>query len=132
MEALLNKRNTRIIIGLFIAAPFTAGAIIFGFYGILFGIGGITGQNPQAFFLGLITISGLVGVSGAWRRLLKPTSERMNKEQNKIRVMLFFGLASSLALFASSIYFKLTEAILLFIAIIILNIVFIYGTPKKP
>ena len=131
MEEFLNKKNTRITIGVFIAAPFTAGALMFGLYGIMFGIGGITSKNPGAFLLGLITISGLVGVAGAWRRLLKPTNDTSNKEQNKIRTMLFYGLASSLALFVISIYFKITEATIILLFITIINVFFIYATPKK-
>ena len=131
MEDLLNKKHIRIIIGIVIAAPFTAGAIIFGLYGIIMGIGGIAEQSPVLLLLGLITISGLIGVSGAWRRLLKTTNEINYKEQNKIRTMLFFGLASALALLAWSIYFKWPLAITICVLISTLNVLFIYATPKK-
>jgi len=131
MEDLLNKKSTRIIIGVFIATPFTVAAIIFGLYGIVVGIAGVAEKSLIWFLLCLISISGLIGVLGAWRRLVKTTKELSNKEQNKIRTMLFFGLASTVALFLWSVYFKSSEAIATFIIILTLNAFFIYGTPKK-
>lgn len=131
MEALLNKKATRIIIGLFIAIPFTGGAVMFGLYGILMGIGGIAEMNILLILLGLITILGLLGVSGAWRRLLKPTTEINIKENKKIRVMLFCGFASSFCLLVWSIYFKSFEAISFFVILLIINVFFIYATPKN-
>ena len=130
MEDLLNKKSTRIIIGLFIATPFTVAAIIFGLYGIIVGIAGIAEKSP-IFLLALISISGLVGVLGAWRRLVKTTMELSDKEQNKIRTMLFFGLASTVALCIWSVYLEFPKAIATFILMLTLNAFFIYGTPKK-
>ncbi|WP_198263188.1 hypothetical protein [sulfur-oxidizing endosymbiont of Gigantopelta aegis] len=89
MEEFLNKKNARLIIGIFVAAPFTATALLFGLYGIMFGIAGITSKHPFASLFGLLTALGLIGVAGAWRRLLKPTNKYNSKEQNKIRTMLF-------------------------------------------
>lgn len=131
MENLLNKKSTRIIIGVFIATPFTLAAIMFGLYGIMMGISGVVEKSPILFLMGLISISGLIGVLGAWRRLIKPTTELIDKDQNKIRTMLFFGLASTLALFIWSVYFKSSDAIAIFMLILALNAFFIYGTPKK-
>ena len=131
MEELLNKKSSRIIIGVLIATPFTVAAIIFGLYGILMGVGGIAEQSPILISLGLISISGLAGVLGAWRRLVNATNDLSVSEQNKIRIMLFLGLASTLALFAWSIYFKSLEAISIFLLILGLNVFFIYATPKK-
>jgi len=131
MEDLLNKKSTRIIIGLFIATPFTVAAIIFGLYGIILGIAGVAENNPILFLLSLISISGLVGVLGAWRRLVKTTTELSDKEQNKIRTMLFFGLASTVALCIWSVYLEFPKAIATFILILTLKAFFIYGTPKN-
>ncbi len=131
MEDLLNKKSTRIIIGLLIATPFTIAAIIFGLYGIIIGIAGIAEKSPILLLLSLISVSGLAGVLGAWRRLVKTTEQLSNKEQNKIRTMLFFGLASALALFIWSIYFKWPAAIAMLVLILTLNTFFIYATPKK-
>ena len=131
MEEFLNKKNTRITIGIFVAAPFTAIALLFGLYGIIFGIAGITSNHSFASLFGLLTILGLIGVAGAWRRLLKPTNKNNSKEQDKIRTMLFCGLASSLAFFAVSFYYNQTEAILILLPITMINVFFIYATPKK-
>jgi len=131
MEEFLNKKNTRIAIGIFVAVPFTAVALLFGLYGIIFGISGIATINPFASLFALLTALGLIGIAGAWRRLLKSTNKNNSKEQNKIRTMLFCGLASTLAFFAVSFYFNQTKAILLLLPIAIFIVFFIYATPKK-
>ncbi|MDH5517043.1 MAG: hypothetical protein OEY36_04365 [Gammaproteobacteria bacterium] len=121
----------RLAIAVLIAVPFTAAAIIFGLYGMLFGVAGITSADPVAIFLGVVTIAGLAGIAGGWRRLLKSSVQLTQRERNRIRMLLYCGLASSLSLFCFFAYLKLAMAAFILFIMTLLNVAFIYVTPKQ-
>lgn len=131
MEELLNKRITRIIIGVSLAIPFTAISIVLGWHGLLLGFGGIASGNILFILIGITTIIGFVGIAGAWRRLLKSSNLMSKEEQNKIRTMLFFGLASSLVLCVWSFFKADIITILILSLLLLFSVFFIYATPKR-
>jgi len=132
MESFLNKKIIRIMIGLFVGIPFTAISIPLGLYGLLFGISGLFFNGSIIFALiGFTAITGLIGISGAWRRLLKSSDIICQKERLLIRKMLFSGLTSTLILFTLVLYFNYLEAIFPFTLLLLINLFFIYATPKN-
>lgn len=131
MEELLNKRITRIIIGVSLAIPFTAISIVLGWHGLLLGFGGIASGNVLFILIGITTIIGFVGITGAWRRLLKSSKVMSKEEQNKIRTMLFFGLASSFILCVWSVFKTDLITISILYLLLLFSVFFIYATPKK-
>ena len=132
MESFLNKKIIRIMIGLFVGIPFTAISIPSALYGLLFGVAGLLFSGSIIFALiGFTAITGLIGISGAWRRLLKSSDILCQEERLLIRKMLFSGLISSLILSTSALYFNYLETILLFTLLLFINLFFIYATPKN-
>ena len=131
MEELLNKRIIRIVIGVTIGIPFTAISIPLGWHGMLLGFGGIASGNVLFISIGITTITGFVGIAGAWRRLLKSTEVISKEELNRIRIMLFCGLASSLALCIWAIIKANIVTILALSLLLLFSVFFIYATPKN-
>jgi hypothetical protein len=130
METLLNYRISRIVIGAGIGLPLTAVSIVLGFHGLIIGYGGITEGNILFLFIGVITITGFIGIFGAWWRLLTSTDETTKIKQNKIRTMLFYGLATSVALLMWSLYSDI-NTLPISLLLIIASTIFMYATPKK-
>lgn len=130
-EEFLNKKLTRVLIGIAVALPFTALSLPLGWYGLVMGEIGFAGGDLISIAIGLITILGWIGITGGWRRLLQSSKDMPSKEQNRIRIMLFCGLASSLSLLLGAIYLKFQEGIIGCILICLLNVFFISATPKK-
>ena len=131
IERTLNNLIVRIIAGIVIGLPLTSASVVGGAHGIILGIGGITELNPLLLFIGLVTVTGFIGICGAWRRLLKPTTLMTNKNKSTIRLMLMFGLFSSLGLTVWSVY---SEGITIIgwalFALSIGGVIFIYSIPK--
>jgi len=130
MEVFLNYRISRLIIDIGIGLPATALSVILGFHGLILGYGGIKEANIYFLFIGLITITGFIGIIGAWWRLMSSTENTSKSEQNKIRVMLFYGLATSVALLMWSLYSDY-RTLLIPVTLILAGTFFIYATPKK-
>jgi hypothetical protein len=138
MEAFLNYRISRIVIGIAVGLPLTAIVIILGLYGLVMGYGGILVLSHGArietglyfLFIGIISITGFVGITGVWRRLITSTEHTSKTEQNKTRVMLFYGLATSIALLMCSLYNDY-NTLPIPLTLILTCTLFIYATPRK-
>lgn len=131
METLLNSRIFCIIIGTAIGIPFTAVSIILGLHGLVIGYGGIIEGDILLLAIGIITITGFIGISGAWLRLFSSTEEMSIEEQKRIRTMLLNGLVASLALFGWALYSDIKVS-LFALALLMCVAFFIQATPKKP
>jgi len=130
MEAFLNYKISRLIIGIGIGLPATAISVILGFHGLILGYGGIKEANIFFLFMGIITITGFIGIIGAWWRLIISTENTSKTNQNKIRSMLFYGLATSIALSIWSLYSDF-RTLPVPLTLILAGTFFIYATPKK-
>lgn len=112
MEAFLNYRISRIVFDITIALPLTVFSIVAGLYGLAMGYGGIlvighgviSRDGLSFLIIGIIAITGFIGITGVRRRLITSTDNTSKTEQNKTRVMLFYGLATSIALLMCSLY----------------------------
>ena len=71
-ERSLDNRLVRITLGTAIGLPLTAAARVCAMYGVLLFFGGLSSGNYLIAGLGPVTVFGLLGIAGAWRRLLKP------------------------------------------------------------
>lgn len=131
MENFLNNRIIRIVIGTAVGIPLTTISIILGFHGLVLFYAGIKDAELLPFLIGVVTITGFIGIIGAWKRIFTSSEEMTEKEKNTTRVMLLFGSLTSLGLSAWA--FKSSE--LEFAAILLLlslgAVAFIYATPKK-
>lgn len=131
MERILNNRIVRIIVGLVIGVPLTALAFVAGVHGLLIGYGGIVKGEPLWIIIGVITVVGFIGISGAWRRILKSSISMTGKERQVVRAMLFCGVASSLSLTVWSYFIEKTLVVPLILVVLALGgFVFILATPK--
>jgi hypothetical protein len=130
METFLNYRVSRLIIGTAIGIPATIISVILGFHGLILGYAGIKEADIYFLFMGIITITGFVGIIGAWCRLIISTHNTSNSVQNKIRTMLIYGLATSVALLIWSL-FSDYKTLPIPLTLILAGTFFIYATPKK-
>ncbi len=73
MEAFLNYRISRVVFGIAIGLPLTAISIVTGLYGMLMGYGGIIGAGLNFLFIGVMSITTFIGITGVWRRLITST-----------------------------------------------------------
>jgi len=129
MERILNNLYARIIISLLVGIPLSAIALIGGAHGLVLGIAGIKDLHFGLALIGIVTI---IGIIGAWRRLLEPTDSMASSKQNNIRLMLILGLAASLSL---TVWSVIVDGISI-IAVSLLTLstggfVFVLATPKK-
>lgn len=128
---MLNNVYLRIIIGIFIGLPLTATSLIGGAHGLVLGYAGIVNAMFGLLLMGILTITGFIGIFGAWLRLLESTYSMSDRYRIKTRVMLYFGLVTSSILYILAIY---TDGLSLlsmpFIAMTIGSVLFIIGTPK--
>ncbi len=130
MEVFLNYRVSRLIIGAAIGIPATAISVILGFHGLILGYAGIKEADIYFLFMGVITITGFIGIIGAWWRLMVSTRNTSNSKQNIIRSLLLYGLATSVALFMWSL-FSDYRTLPIPLTLILAGTFFIYATPKK-
>ncbi len=138
MEAFLNYRISRIVIGIAVGLPLTVISIVGGLYGLAIGYGGILAighgslsrDGLSFLFIGIISITGFIGITGVRRRLITSTENTSKTEQNKTRVMLFYGLATSIVLLMCSLYNDY-NTLLIPLTLILSCTLFIDATPKK-
>ncbi len=131
MEKLLNNRIVRIVIGTAIGIPVTAFSIVLGLHGLILFYAGVKEAELLPLFLGVVTVTGFIGIVGAWKRLLSSTEEMDKKEKRNVRAMLMFGLLSSLALGAWAFSSSEPEIAIILLVLSLGAGVFIYATPEK-
>ena len=130
MEKLLNNRIVRIVIGTAIGVPVTAISIILGLHGLILLYAGIKEVEVLPFSLGVVTITGFVGIVGAWKRLFTSSEDMTEKQKTNTRTLLVFGLLSSLALSIWAMSSSEPEMAAILFMLSFGAGVFIYATPK--
>ncbi len=132
IEKTLNMLLVRIAVGIIIGIPLTVLAVVAGAHGLVLTYGGIVDGKYLLILFGIVTITGFMGISGAWLRLLKPSTVMSNKYRNVTRGMLFYGLASSVALSAWSIISEGMSVISLLLIVLSLGgTAFVHATPRE-
>jgi len=131
MEELLNNNKIRIVISIFIGIPATAIIALTSIYGLTFGLVGVIEGSLYMLFIGIINISGIIGLIGAWKRIYTTSTKMTEDEKHTTKVMLYIGMFSSLSLSASSFYFSEIAPTFIFILISLGSAAFIYATPKN-
>ena len=132
MEYIFNNIFVRIIAGILIGIPVSVVALVSGAHGLLLGYAGIITVEFWLVLVGIITITGFIGIIGAWRRLIDSTVSMSVKYNNKTRSMLFFGIFTSVALTIWSIVIDgVSEMTLLLIILCMAGVMFIIATPKS-
>ena len=131
MEKLLNNIIVRIVIGATVGLPLTAISIVLGFHGLVLFYAGVKELELIPFSLGLVTITGFIGIIGAWKRIFITSEVMTEKEKNTTRVMLIFGLLTSLALSIWAFRTSEPEGGIILLALSFGAGAFIYATPKK-
>lgn len=131
MESFLNNTRNRVALGLLVGAPFTLIATILGAHGLILGYGGIVKSDPALLLAGILTLSGFVGICGAWWRVFTSTDSMSCTSRDVVRVMLFVGAGTSLSLAAWALL--LEGGALLVVPLVISavgGVLFIRATPK--
>ena len=130
-EKSLDNRLVRIVLGTAIGLPLTAAALVCAIYGIAFFFGGLSSGNYLIAGLGPVTIFGLLGIAGAWRRLLKPHASMNSRERKIVRVLLLAGVAASVILAIVSLASIESSLLVLFFAALTCGgIIFVLATPN--
>ena len=132
MENILNNIFVRIIAGLIVGIPLSALVLVTGAHGLLIGYAGVINSEFWLILVGIITITGIIGIIGAWRRLIDSTYSMSVPYNNKTRTMLFFGVFTSVALTVWTIVIDgVSEIASLLIILSIGGVIFIIATPKS-
>jgi len=132
MEYLLNNIFIRIIVSIFIGIPISALALVTGLHGLVLGYAGIVNIELWLILIGIITITGFIGLAGAWLRLFESTTSMTEPYRHKTRIMLFLGLISSSALSVWSILLDgLSLISFLLMSLAMGGLLFILATPKS-
>lgn len=131
MEEFLNLKITRIAIGALIGIPVTAVSIVLGFHGLVLLYAGIKEFEIFSFSLGIVTITGFIGIIGAWKRIYSSSKNLSEKEKQSIRSMLIIGFLSSIALSYWALSSSEKEISLALFMLSFGALAFIYATPKN-
>ena len=83
------------------------------------------------FLLGVVTITGFIGIIGAWGRLLISSNDMSVKSSKRIRLMLLSGLLTSLSFLVLAVYKSEPEGAVFMLALTLGAAAFVYATPKK-
>lgn len=94
----LDRPVVRFALGTFIGLPISAATVIGSLYSVIFLYGGIIQADLRVATLGAGGILGTVGVLGAWRRLLKRSTEMSEGDRKTARLMLKCGVIGALVL----------------------------------
>lgn len=130
-ERSLDNRLVRITLGTAIGLPLTAAALVCAMYGVMLFFGGLSSGSYLIAGLGPVTVFGLLGIAGAWRRLLKPHASMNSRERKIVRSLLLAGVAASVILAIVSLVS--TESYLLvlfFTALTGGGLTFVLATPN--
>ena len=132
IERALDNRWFRLVFGAAVGVPFTAAALIGSVYGAIFLVGGVSQGQFHLVGLGLIAVFGVLGVVGAWRRLLKQHSAMSPRERLVVRLLLFSGVASGALLAGiSALYAQWVNAAVFFAVVAAGGVIFVLGTPMR-
>jgi hypothetical protein len=93
----------RVVLGVFFGVPVTAIGFIGALFGAIYLYAGVREGNAWALGLGLVAVLGLLGIVGAWWRVLKPVAAMVARERLVVRMLLASGVAASLFLGALAV-----------------------------
>lgn len=128
----LDRRSVRVTLALVAGLPGGAFVVVYGLLGLAVALGGLGGGTSPVFFLGLLALTslGILGVAGAWLRLLEGHSTMSARTRRITVALVLCGVTSALFLAG---YLVLGERSLAGGAIAFLaaltGIFFIAGTP---
>ena len=129
----LDGRAVRIALALLAGLPAGAFVVVYGFLGLSVALGGLSGGTSHPFFLGLLAVTalGILGVAGAWLRLLERHSTMSRRVRLLTVLLILCGVASALCL---AIYSAVGEGKLkggaVWLLAALLGMLFIVATPE--
>ncbi|MBI5784335.1 MAG: hypothetical protein HZA64_02665 [Rhodocyclales bacterium] len=129
LPKLIDHPLVRISLGVLVGIPLSAVAMVATPHGLGLGYGGVIKGDPVLIFAGLMTVTGIVAIYGAWYRLLVPHVKMVAAQARRVRFCLYCGVISSLGLAGWAGYeteIALSFALALPAAI---GVVLIKGTP---
>jgi hypothetical protein len=132
LAELLDRFPVRVLLAFTVGVPVTVVALVFGFLGLVTGLGGLTTGTAKLQFLGntLATILGLLGIAGAWFRLLAPHTAFGPNRRRVVVVLLCSGIASALLIAAYAVSLGATLAAGGALAVAALGLAFVAATPS--
>ena len=131
MEKIVNNRIVRLIIGVAIGIPLTAISVVLGLHGLILLYAGLKEMELAPFLIGVVTITGFIGIYGAWKRIFRSSEVMTEGEKSRVRVMLASGFISSFGLGLWALYSSEMEATIIMFLLAAGAVAFIYATPKK-
>lgn len=129
-ERTIDKRIVRIILGTAFGLPITALILVASIWGLIAGYGALLAGEILYSGIGVITVLGLLGISGAWRRVLKTHEAMTARERLIVRRFLACGVIASIAL--ALLAFVYIESTLLALFLVLLALgggFFVLATP---
>jgi len=130
MQNIFNSLIFRFVIGVCIGIPFTGISLILGLHGLFIGYGGIVEGNMFFLAIGVITVTGFIGIAGAWARIFSSTEKMSTENRDVIRLMLYCGFISSMGLLGWALYADVRTSVVP-ILLLICSAFFILATPKN-
>lgn len=125
----IDRPWVRVGLGVFIGVPITAAALIGAIYGAVFFVGGVRDREFWAVGLGLVATLGVLGIAGAWRRILKRHTAMPHRERVVVRGLLLSGIAASIVLGGWAVQADWVAAALSFALLTIGGVALVLATP---
>lgn len=125
----IDRPWVRVALGAFIGVPITAAALIGAIYGAVFLVGGVRDSEFWAIGLGLVATLGVLGIAGAWRRILKRHAAMPHRERVVVRGLLLSGIAASIVLGGWAVQADWVAAGLSFALLTIGGVALVLATP---
>ena len=119
----------RVMVGVFFGLPVTASAFIGAIYGAIFLYAGVREGDAWTLGLGLVAVLGLLGIIGAWWRILKRVAAMVQRERIVVRMLLVSGIAASLLLGAWAVQADEALFVVPFAFITVGGIALVIATP---
>lgn len=102
-----------------------------GLHGLVLFYAGAKEAELLPLSLGVVTITGFIGILGAWKRIYSSSEEMSEKEKSTTRIMLLFGCLSSFGLSAWAFNSSEPESAIILLLLALGAVAFIYATPKN-
>jgi hypothetical protein len=128
----LDRRSVRIVLALIAGLPAGVFVVVYGFLGLSVALGGLSGGTPHPIFMGLMAVTslGVLGVAGAWLRLLQRHSSMTGQARRLTVALMLCGVASALCL---AVYIAMEEGKLrgaaMWFLVALVGMLFIAATP---
>lgn len=128
-ERALDNRSLRFTIGAVFGVPVTVLALLGAIYGSVFGLVWLENRDPLFLSFAATGALGVLGVCGAWLRLLTPHTAMSSSRRLAVRALLFAGVISSA--YAAAQLLISAEMLLgaLFVFLCLGGVMLVLGTP---